>query len=174
AILQQEIFEFSQRFHTAEVEARSLFLQLAEFKWTFNEMQKEVEKAHRLQEQLNELQHVNTTYFSFQKIITQDNIHEELENALQRESEARLLLQEHEQRLQELSSRLELQTSVDTDRRQNSNVSLMSLSDAMEEMRRRGRVLNHQKKLLKDMEQDWQRLREALQEAEDALQQAAK
>ncbi|KAL2294822.1 hypothetical protein Nmel_008575, partial [Mimus melanotis] len=165
AVLQQKIFEFSRWLHTAEVETHSLFLQLAEFKWTFNEMQKDVEKAHRLQEQSSELQH---------KIITQDNIHEELEKALQRENEARFLLQEHEEQLQELSSRLKLHTGADTDRSQDSNVSLMSLSDAMEEMRRRDRVMNHQKKLLKDMEQDRQWLRDALQEAERALQQAAK
>ncbi|XP_032931971.1 coiled-coil domain-containing protein 171-like isoform X1 [Catharus ustulatus] len=57
AILQQEISELSQRLHAAEVESRSLHLQLEEFKWTFKEMQKDAEKAHRLQEQLNELQH---------------------------------------------------------------------------------------------------------------------
>ncbi|XP_032942520.1 coiled-coil domain-containing protein 171-like [Catharus ustulatus] len=106
AILQQEISEISQRLHTAEVESRSLHLQLEEFKWTFSQMQKDAEKAHRLQEQLNELQH--------------------------------------------------------------------NLSDARVELRRRDQVLNQQKKLLKDMEQDRQWLREALQEAEDALQQAAK
>ncbi|NXB29759.1 CC171 protein, partial [Eulacestoma nigropectus] len=165
AILQQEVFEFSRRLHTAEVECRSLHLQLAEFKWTLNEMQKEADKAHRLQEQLNALQH---------KIITQDNIHEELENALQREHEARLLLQEHERRLRELSNRLEVHTTADTDKSQDLNVSLKSLSEASEELRRRDRVLNHQKRLLKDMEQDRQRLLDCLQEAERDLQKAAK
>ncbi|NXA80100.1 CC171 protein, partial [Thryothorus ludovicianus] len=166
AILQQEVFEFSQKLHRAEVESRLLHLQLVEFKWTFNEMQKDAEKAHRLQEELNALQH-----FSFQKIITQDNIHEELDNALQREREARLLLQEHERRLQELSNRLQSHTSADIDRCQDSNVSLMSLSNAMEDLRR-DQVLNNQKRLLKDMEQ--QQLQKTLQEAEHALQQAAK
>ncbi|NWV50255.1 CC171 protein, partial [Daphoenositta chrysoptera] len=174
AILQQEVFEFSRRLHTAEVECRSLHLQLAEFKWTFNDMQKDAEKAQALQEQLNALQHVSiyTTYFSFQRIITQDNIHEELENALQREQEARLLLQEHERRLQDLSNRLEVHTTADTDRSQ--DVSLKSLSEASEELRRRDRVLNHQKRLLKDMDKDRQRLLESLQEAERDLQKAAK
>ncbi|NXB74017.1 CC171 protein, partial [Donacobius atricapilla] len=174
AILQQEVFELSRRLHTAEVECRSMHLQLAEFKWTFNEMQKDAEKAHRLQEQLNALQHVNATYFSFQKMITQDNINEELANALQREREARLLLQEYDQQLQELSNRLKLHLSADTHRSQDANVSLTSLSNAMEELRRRDQVLNHQKRLLKDMEQDRQWLRKTLQEAEHALQQAAK
>ncbi|XP_023799613.1 mucin-12-like isoform X4 [Cyanistes caeruleus] len=164
AILQQEVFKLSRRLHTAEVESHSLHLQLAEFKWTFNEMQKDAEKAHRLQEQLNALQN---------KIITQDNIRDELDKALQREHEARLLLQEHQQRLQELSDRLELHTRADPDRNQVSKASLMSLHDATEELRR-DQVLNHQKSLLKDIEQDRQRLHETLQEAEHALQQAAK
>lgn len=59
AILQQKVFELSRRLHTTEVECRSMHMQLAEFKWTFNEMQKDAEKAHRLQEQLNALQHVS-------------------------------------------------------------------------------------------------------------------
>ncbi|NXD60205.1 CC171 protein, partial [Corvus moneduloides] len=166
ATLQQEVFEFSRRLRTVEVECRSLHLQLAGFKWTFSEMQEDADKAHKLQEQLHALQHVNTTYLSFQRIITQDNIHEELDNALQREHEAKLLLQEHERRLQELSNRLEVHSTADTDRSQEFNVSLKRLSEASEEMRRRGRLLNHQKRLLKDMVQDRQRLLEPLQEAE--------
>ncbi|NXO45521.1 CC171 protein, partial [Locustella ochotensis] len=160
AILQQEVFELSRRLHTAEAEYHSMHLQLADFKWTFYEMQKDAEKAHRLQEQLNALQH---------KITTQDKINEELDNALQREHEAGLLLQKYERRLQELSNRLELHLKS-----QDTNVSLMSLSNVKEELRRRDQVLNHQKRLLKDMEQDRHRLRETLQEAEHALQQAAK
>ncbi|XP_072778481.1 coiled-coil domain-containing protein 171-like isoform X2 [Taeniopygia guttata] len=159
AILQQEIFEFSQRLHAAEVESRSLQLQLAECRWAFNEMRKDAEKAHRLQEQLNELQHK----------ISQDNIHEELENALQREQEVRLLLQEYQRRLQELSNKLESCSLIDTDRSQVSNVSLMSFSNATEELRSRNQVLDHQKRFLKDTEQDQQRLRETLEEAEPAL-----
>ncbi|NXD01131.1 CC171 protein, partial [Certhia familiaris] len=167
AILQQEIFEFSRKLHTAEVECRSLHLQLAEFKWTFNEMQKDAEKAHRLQEELNALQHVSI--FDLETLL--HNIHEELDNALQREREARLLLQEYERRLQELSNKLELHRSADTDRSKDTN--LTSLSDAAEDQSR-DRVLTLQKKLLKDMEQDQQQLQETLQKAQRALQQAAK
>ncbi|NXR66076.1 CC171 protein, partial [Rhadina sibilatrix] len=169
AILQQEVFELSRRLHAAEVECHLMYLQLADFKWAFNEMQKGAEKAHGLQEQLNVLQHVNTTYFSFQKIITQDNINEELDNALQREREARLLLQEYERQLQELNNRLKLHSSADKYRTQDSNAE-KSPSSAMEELRRRDQVLIHQKRLLNDMEQDRQQLREALQGAEHALQ----
>ncbi|NXP39719.1 CC171 protein, partial [Leiothrix lutea] len=174
AILQQELFTLSRVLHMTEVECRSLHLQLAEFKWTFNEMQKDAEKAHRLQEQLNALQHVNTTYFSFQKMITQDNINEELDNALQREREAKLLLQEYERRLQDLNNRLELHSGAGAHGSQDPNIAPMSLSNAMEELRRRDEALNRQEILLKDMEQDRLLLREALQGAELALQQTSK
>ncbi|RLV62859.1 hypothetical protein DV515_00018871, partial [Chloebia gouldiae] len=159
AILQQEILEFSQRLNAAEVESRSLHLQLAECRWAFSGMRKDAEKAHRLQEQLNELQHK----------ISQDNIHEELDNALQREQEVRLLLQEYRRRLQELSNKLESCSLIDTDRNQVSNVSLMRFSNGTEELRSRDQVLDHQKRLLKDTEQDQQRLRETLKEAEPEL-----
>ncbi|NWY27467.1 CC171 protein, partial [Pheucticus melanocephalus] len=168
AILRQEIFGFLRRLHAAEVESHSLHLQLAECRWAFNEMQKDAEKAHRLQKQLNELQ--CTTSFSFQRI-NQDNIHKELDNALQHEHEAKLLLQEHQQRIQELTKTLELHSCTNEDRSQASNVPLMSLSNAAEELMRRDQVLDHQNRLLKVTEQDQQRLQETLQEAEHAIQQ---
>ncbi|XP_041336261.1 coiled-coil domain-containing protein 171-like, partial [Pyrgilauda ruficollis] len=172
-ILQQEIFGFSQRLHVSEAESHTLRLQLAECTLAFSEMQRDAEKAQKLQEQLNELQHVCTTCFSFQKI-NKDNIHEELDNALQSEHEARLLLEEHQQRLQELSNRLELLSFTDTDKSQVSSLSLMNLPNATEELRRRKQVLDHLKRLLKDMEQDRQQLQETLQEAELAIQQGEK
>ncbi|XP_066425976.1 coiled-coil domain-containing protein 171-like [Molothrus aeneus] len=163
AILQQEVFGFLQRLHAAEVESHSLHLQLAECRWAFNKMQKDAEKACRLQEQLNELQ----------RRINQDNVQEELDNAVQHEHEAQLLLQEHQRRVQELSNTLELHSCTNKDRSQVSNVPLMSLSNATEELRRRDQVLDHQNRLLKDPEQDQQRLQETLQEAERAIQQGA-
>lgn len=57
--LQKQIFEFTQRLHAAEVERRSLRLQLKEFKSNFSEMKKEADKAQSLQEQLNVLKQVS-------------------------------------------------------------------------------------------------------------------
>lgn len=51
--MQKQIFEFTQRLHKAEVERRSLRLELVEFKGNFSEMKKEADKAQSLQEQLN-------------------------------------------------------------------------------------------------------------------------
>lgn len=57
--MQKQIFEFTQRLHTAEVERRSLRLQLTEFKSNFSEMKKEADKAQSLQEQLTMLKQVS-------------------------------------------------------------------------------------------------------------------
>uniref|UniRef100_A0A8C9MIH5 Coiled-coil domain containing 171 n=1 Tax=Serinus canaria TaxID=9135 RepID=A0A8C9MIH5_SERCA len=65
----QEIFGFSQTLHAAEVESHSLHQQLAECRRAFNEMQKDAEKAHRLQEQLNELHHFKIPCHTFYAVI---------------------------------------------------------------------------------------------------------
>ncbi|CAN8220636.1 unnamed protein product [Coccothraustes coccothraustes] len=164
ATLQQEIFEFSRRLHAAEVESRSLFLQLAECRRAFNQMRKDAEKTNRLQTQLSEVQ---------QKI-NKGNIQEELQNALQCEHEAQLLLQEHQHRIQELSNRLESHAFSELSKSQLLNVSPTNLPDTTEELKKRDQVLDQQTKLLKDMEQDQQRLWDALEEAGLALEQGVK
>ncbi|NXS88883.1 CC171 protein, partial [Erpornis zantholeuca] len=167
AILQHEVFELLRRHHAAEAACHSLHLQLAEFRSVFSEMQKDADKAHELQEQLDALQKVSifdTTYVSWQKK-THENVHEELEKALQREQEARLLLQEHERRLQELSNRLEVHATPDADRNQDLKESPKSLSEALEELKRKDRVLHHHKKVIEDMERDRQWLRDYGEEA---------
>ncbi|XP_017679143.1 PREDICTED: coiled-coil domain-containing protein 171-like isoform X2 [Lepidothrix coronata] len=158
--LQQLVFEYTRRLHMAETKCRSLGLQLEEFKWSFNEMKKDAEKARSLQEQLNTLQH---------RMTTQDNIHEELSNALQREHKARLLLIKQEQQLNELNNRLQILSSETADKGQDLNLSIRSLPETAMDMRRKDRVLNHQKRLLTQMEQDRRRLQESVQNAERAL-----
>ncbi|XP_039241781.1 coiled-coil domain-containing protein 171-like isoform X2 [Pipra filicauda] len=158
--LQQLVFEYTRRLHMSETKCRSLGLQLEEFKWSFNEMKKDAEKARSLQEQLNTLQH---------RMITQDNIHEELNNALQREHKARLLLMKQEQQLNELNNRLQILSSETADKDQDLNLSIRSLPETAMDMRRKDRVLNHQKRLLTQMEQDRRRLQESVQNAERAL-----
>uniref|UniRef100_H0Z249 Coiled-coil domain containing 171 n=1 Tax=Taeniopygia guttata TaxID=59729 RepID=H0Z249_TAEGU len=166
--LQKRIFEFTQRLHTAEVERRSLRLQLAEFKLNFSEIKKEADKAERLQEQLNMLK---------QKLITNErfeSVCEELSNALHREHQAQLLLNEQAQQLQELNNKLEWQSSEEADKTQVLSESVKSLSEAAMELRRRDRFLRQQNRLLTQLEQDKRRLSESIRDAESALCTAAK
>ncbi|NXI87018.1 CC171 protein, partial [Rhipidura dahli] len=166
--LQKQIFEFTQRLHTAEVERRSLRLQLAELKSNFSEMKKEADKAHSLQEQLNMLKQKLITHERFESVC------EELNNALHREHQAQLLLNEQAQQLQELNNKLELQSSEEADKTQVLSESVQSLSEATMELRRRDRFLRQQNRLLTQLEQDKRRLSESIRDAESALCTAAK
>ncbi|XP_041341491.1 LOW QUALITY PROTEIN: coiled-coil domain-containing protein 171 [Pyrgilauda ruficollis] len=163
--LHKQVLEFTQRLHTAEVERRSLRLQVAEFKSNFSEIKKEADKAQRLQEQLNMLKQKLITHERFESIC------EELNNALHREHQTQLLLNEQAQQLQELNNKLELQSSEES---QVLSESVKSLSEAAMELRRRDRFLRQQNRLLTQLEQDKRRLSESIRDAESALCTAAK
>ncbi|XP_009326341.1 PREDICTED: coiled-coil domain-containing protein 171 [Pygoscelis adeliae] len=169
ASLQKQIFEFTQRLHTAEVERRSLRLKLAEFKWNFSEMKKEADKAQSLQEQLN--------MFKQSKLITHERFEsacEELNNALHREHQAQVLLNEQAQQLQELNNKLELHSSEEADKNQVLSETVERLSEAKMELRRKDQSLRQLNRLLTQLEQDKRRLKESIHDAESALCMAAK
>ncbi|XP_050769451.1 coiled-coil domain-containing protein 171 [Gymnogyps californianus] len=169
ASLQKQIFEFTQRLHTAEVERRSLRLKLAEFKWNFSEMKKEADKAQSLQEQLNT--------FKQSKLITHERFEiacEELNNALHREHQAQVLLNEQAQQLQELNNKLELHSSEEADKNQVLSETVKRLSKAKMELRRKDQSLRQLNRLLTQLEQDKRRLKESIHDAESALCMAAK
>uniref|UniRef100_A0A8C8E7U6 Coiled-coil domain containing 171 n=1 Tax=Otus sunia TaxID=257818 RepID=A0A8C8E7U6_9STRI len=169
ASLQQQIFEFIQRLHTAEVERRSLRLKLAEFKWNFSEMKREADKAQSLQEQLN--------MFKQSKLITHERFEsacEELNKALHREHQAQVLLNEQAQQLQELNNKLELHSSEEADKNQVLSETVKRLSEAKMELRRKDQSLCQLNRLLTQLEQDKRRLKESIHDAESALCMAVK
>uniref|UniRef100_A0A8C6QNZ9 Coiled-coil domain containing 171 n=1 Tax=Nannospalax galili TaxID=1026970 RepID=A0A8C6QNZ9_NANGA len=169
ASLQKQIFGFTQRLHAAEVERRSLRLEVTEFKRIVNEMKKELDKAQNLQVQLNEFKH--------SKLITGEKFQsacEELNNALLREQQARVLLNEQAQQLQELNYRLELHSSEEADKKQTLGEAVKSLSEAKMELRRKDQSLRQLNRHLTQLEQDKRRLEENIHDAESALCMAAK
>ncbi|XP_078225621.1 coiled-coil domain-containing protein 171 isoform X7 [Callithrix jacchus] len=169
ASLHKQIFGFTQRLHAAEVERRSLRLEVTEFKRSVNEMKKELDKAHGLQMQLNE--------FKQSKLITHEKFEracEELNNALLREQQAQMLLNEQAQQLQELNYRLELHSSEEADKNQTLGEAVKSLSEAKMELRRKDQSLRQLNRHLTQLEQDKRRLEENIHDAESALRMAAK
>ncbi|XP_025021984.1 coiled-coil domain-containing protein 171 [Python bivittatus] len=169
ASLQKQLFEFTQRLHTTEVERRSLRLELTEFKRNLNEMKKEADKAHSLQEQLN--------VFKQNKLITHERFEsacEELNNALLREQQAQMLLNKQAQQLQELQYKLELHSSEEADKNQTLSDAVKSLSEAKMELRRKDQSLRQLNRHLTQLEQDKRRLEESIHDAESALRMAAK
>nr|XP_055206769.1 coiled-coil domain-containing protein 171 isoform X3 [Gorilla gorilla gorilla] len=169
ASLQKQILGFTQRLHAAEVERRSLRLEVTEFKRSVNEMKKELDKAQGLQMQLNE--------FKQSKLITHEKFEsacEELNNALLREQQAQMLLNEQAQQLQELNYRLELHSSEEADKNQTLGEAVKSLSEAKMELRRKDQSLRQLNRHLTQLEQDKRRLEENIHDAESALRMAAK
>ncbi|KAF4025352.1 hypothetical protein G4228_017499 [Cervus hanglu yarkandensis] len=169
ASLQKQIFGFTQRLHAAEVERRSLRLEVTELKRNVNEMKKELDKAQGLQMQLNE--------FKQSKLITHEKFEsacEELNNALLREQQAQMLLNEQAQQLQELNYRLELHSSEEADKNQTLGEAVKSLSEAKMELRRKDQSLRQLNRHLTQLEQDKRRLEENIHDAESALRMAAK
>ncbi|XP_031233633.1 coiled-coil domain-containing protein 171 [Mastomys coucha] len=169
ALLQKQIFGFTQRLHAAEVERRSLRLEVTEYKRTVHEMKKELDKSQSLQTQLNEFKH--------SKLITHEKFEsacEELNNALLREQQAQMLLNEQAQQLQELNYRLELHSSEEADKNQTLGEAVKSLSEAKMELRRKDQSLRQLNRHLTQLEQDKRRLEENIRDAESALRMAAK
>ncbi|XP_061228355.1 coiled-coil domain-containing protein 171-like [Neopsephotus bourkii] len=169
ASLQKKIFEFTQRLHTTEVERHSLRLKLAEFKWNFSEMKKEAGKAQSLQKQLN--------MFKQSKLITHERFEgvcEELNNALHREHQAQVLLNEQAQQLQELNKKLLLHSSEEANKNQVLSETVKRLSEAKMELRRKDQSLRQLNRLLTQLEQDKRRLKESIHDAESALCMAVK
>ncbi|XP_043833055.1 coiled-coil domain-containing protein 171 isoform X2 [Dromiciops gliroides] len=167
--LQKQIYEFTQRLHAAEVERRSLRLEVSEFKRNVHDMKKEIDKAQILQMQLKE--------FKQSKLITHERFEsacEELNNALLREQQAQMLLNEQAQQLQELNYRLELHSSEEADKNQTLGEAVKSLSEAKMELRRKDQSLRQLNRHLTQLEQDKRRLEESIHDAESALRMAAK
>uniref|UniRef100_A0A8C2M3B9 Coiled-coil domain containing 171 n=1 Tax=Cricetulus griseus TaxID=10029 RepID=A0A8C2M3B9_CRIGR len=169
ASLQKQIFGFTQRLHAAEVERRSLRLEVTEYKRTLNEMKKELDKSQSLQMQLSEFKH--------SKLITHEKFEsacEELNNALLREQQAQMLLNEQAQQLQELNYRLEVHSCEEADKNQTLGEAVKSLSEAKMELRRKDQSLRQLNRHLTQLEQDKRRLEENIHDAESALRMAAK
>uniref|UniRef100_H2ZUG0 Coiled-coil domain containing 171 n=1 Tax=Latimeria chalumnae TaxID=7897 RepID=H2ZUG0_LATCH len=167
--LQKHILEFTQRLHTAEVERRSLRMELSEVKRNASLLKKEANKALSLEEQLKEIKHAKMV--PLQKF---ESVYEELSNALQREDQAQVLLNEQAYQLQELNFRLELRSNEEAEKDQTLAEAVKSLSEAKMELRRKDQSLRQLNKHLTQLEQDKRRLEESIHDAESALHMAAK
>ncbi|XP_067839573.1 coiled-coil domain-containing protein 171-like isoform X2 [Heptranchias perlo] len=172
-VLKKQILEFTQRLHAAEVERRSLRMELTQLKNYMSELKKETGKTQSLEQQLNDLKQTMKT----QKMVPFErfgSICEELNNALHREQQAQLLLNEQAHQMQELGLRLELHSNEEVEKDQNLSEAVKSLSEAKMELRRKDQSLRQLNKNLAQLEHDKCQLEESIQDAENALCKAAK
>ncbi|XP_078070034.1 coiled-coil domain-containing protein 171 [Mustelus asterias] len=171
-ILKKQILEFTQRLHAAEVERRSLRMELTQLKNYMSELKIESGKSQTLEQQLSDLKQNMKT----QKMVPFErfgSICEELNNALLREQQAQLLLNEQAQQMQELGLQLELHSHEEAEKDQTLSEAVKSLSEANMELRRKDQSLRQLKKNLAQLEQDKRQLEESIQDAENALCKAA-
>nr|XP_015200650.1 PREDICTED: coiled-coil domain-containing protein 171 [Lepisosteus oculatus] len=165
AVLQHHILEFTQRLHAAEVERRSLRMELAQFKRTVKDMKREADKTLGWKD-LKQTAGVPLERF--------ESVCQELNSALQREQQAQALLHEQAQQLQDLGLRLELHSGEEAEKDQTLAEAVKSLSEAKMELRRKDQSLRQLGKHLSQLEQDKRQLEESVRDAESALRMAAK
>ncbi|XP_078250998.1 coiled-coil domain-containing protein 171 isoform X3 [Rhinoraja longicauda] len=172
-VLKKQILEFTQRLHAAEVERRSLRLELTQLKYYVSDLKRETSNSQSLEQQLNDLKQSLKT----QKMVPFErfgSICEELNNALQREQQAQLLLNEQAHQMQQLNLRLEQHSNKEAEKNQTLSDAVMSLSEAKMELRRKDQSLRQLNKNQAQLEQDKCQLEESIQDAENALCKAAK
>ncbi|XP_072373595.1 coiled-coil domain-containing protein 171 isoform X1 [Scyliorhinus torazame] len=172
-ILKKQIIEFTQRLHAAEVERRSLRMELTQLKNYMSELKIESGKSQTLEQQLSDLKQ----NMKIQKMVPFErfgSICEELNNALLREQQAQLLLNEQAQQMQELGLQLELHSNEEAEKDQTLSEAVKSLSEANMELRRKDQSMRQLNKNLAQLEQDKRQLEESIQDAEHALCKAAK
>ncbi|KPP71005.1 hypothetical protein Z043_110123, partial [Scleropages formosus] len=157
AVLQQHILHFTQRLHAAEVERRSLRLELAHMKGTAREAKGEAGRRHAAD--------VPAERF--------DTVCRELRSALEREQQAQALLHEQAQQLHELGLRLELHSGEEAEKNRTLADAVRSLSEAKAELRRKDQSLRQLGKHLSRLQQDRRQLEQCACDAEMALRVAA-
>ncbi|XP_044040414.1 coiled-coil domain-containing protein 171-like [Siniperca chuatsi] len=152
--LQQHFLLFSQRLHSAEVERRSLRLEVANLK---RGLRQEREETCRT---------VPAERFS--------SVCVELRQALSREQEAHALVQEQTNQLHALQLQVNAHTAERTDAQRALSQATQSLSEARQEVSRKERSLRILGKHLSGVQRERKQLEERLQRVEDKLRDATR
>ncbi|XP_054457563.1 coiled-coil domain-containing protein 171-like [Anoplopoma fimbria] len=150
--LQQHFLLFSQRLHSAEVERRSLRLEVANL------------KRGRRQDREDTCRTVPVQRFH--------SVCVELRQALSREQEAQSLIQEQTDRLHTLQLRVNTHTAEHNDTQRTLSATTQSLLEARQEVSRKERSLRILGKHLSGVQKERRQLEERLQRVEDELRDA--
>ncbi|KAM6894633.1 coiled-coil domain-containing protein 171 [Lycodopsis pacificus] len=152
--LQQHFLLFSQRLHSVEVERRSLRLEVANLK---RGLRKEREDTCR-----------TVPVERFHSVCV------ELRQALSREQEAQVLIQEQSEQLHTLQLKVNTHTDQQAETQRTLSHTSQSLSEARQEVSRKERSLRILGKHLSGVQRERRQLEERLQRVEDELRDAAR
>ncbi|XP_075941168.1 coiled-coil domain-containing protein 171 [Anarhichas minor] len=152
--LQQHFLLFSQRLHSAEVERRSLRLEVANLKRGLRKERKDTCRTVPVQR--------------FHSVCV------ELRQALSREQEAQSLIQEQSEQLHTLQLKVSTHTDQQADTQRTLSHTSQSLSEVRQEVSRKERSLRILGKHLSGVQRERRQLEERLQRVEDELRDAAR
>ncbi|XP_020628839.1 coiled-coil domain-containing protein 171-like isoform X2 [Orbicella faveolata] len=180
--LQNHILGFTQRLHSAEVDRRSLRLELSKSKQETSELKsaqssadsqhrKAKEEARGLEERLQEMKE---EMLSMVPVARFENICEELNNALKREQQAQALLNEQTAQMQEMGERLELHTNQGEEKDVTLAEAVKGLTEAKMELRRKEHAVRQVSKQMTYMENEKNALVDRLNDAEKTMTAAAR
>lgn len=180
--LQGHILRFTQRLHAAEVDRRSLRLELSKNKQEAAELKsaqasadsqcRQTKDAVRgLEERIQELKE---EMLSMIPIARFENVCEELNNALKREQQAQGLLNEQTAQMQEMGERLELHANQGEEKDVTLAEAVKGLSEAKMELRRKEHAIRQVSKQMSYMESEKNALADRLSDAEKTMTAAAR
>ncbi|XP_071952088.1 coiled-coil domain-containing protein 171-like [Antedon mediterranea] len=164
--LQKYVLEFTKRLHAAEVERRSLRIEVSKLTKDLSDFTELKKKNVELTQQLDTLQlqrkHL-TEKERFEKVC------HELSCALQREEKAQEILNEQSKQMEEMSMRLNIQTSKEIERNSTISEAVKSLSETKMELRRKDQSTRQLNKQLSQLEVEKRELTERLASTENVL-----
>ncbi|CAI9559590.1 unnamed protein product [Staurois parvus] len=170
AALKKQIFGFTARLHTAEVERLSMRRELSDMKQKFSERGKNADKAQKLKEDGQHFEQ-SASVVPYERFKT---AFEEFNKALLREQEAQMLLHEQSQQLMDLNSKMQLLSKEDAEKDQTLSEAIKSLSEAKKELQRKDQYLRQQSAWIGKLEQGKCQLEKSITSAEGALRVAVR
>ncbi|XP_033113487.1 coiled-coil domain-containing protein 171-like [Anneissia japonica] len=164
--LQKHVLEFTQRLHAAEVERRSLRIEVSKLRKDSEDLKESEEKNNVLSQQLDDLQRQRKHLIEKEKF---ESVCRELSSALQREHKAQEILNEQSNQLEEMSMRLNVQTTEELERNTTISEAVKGLSEAKMELRRRDQSMRQINRQLSQLETEKKELQERLTSTENVL-----
>ncbi|XP_063955976.1 coiled-coil domain-containing protein 171-like isoform X1 [Lytechinus pictus] len=164
--LQNQMVDFLDRLHQAEVDRRSLKKENGRLRQETGQLRLSSDIASDLQQEVAKLQEKIQDTVERGKF---EKVFQELQQALGREQEAQRILTEQSNRLEEMGIQLNVKTTEELEKDHNITEAIKGLSEAKMELRRKEQSVRQLSRQLSQMENERRSLQDSLNAAESAL-----